>query len=106
MRYLCVSGSQYGLTALATARLPGLLDVPVETVYLVVIFTLAVINFVIFRTHVFHPEGATRVSEGQPGTGLAQHEATDRAVAGDLARDAADLARDAAQAPLVPTMRG
>jgi putative flippase GtrA len=99
VRYLCVSGSQYGLTALATARLPGLLDVPVEAVYLVAIFTLAVINFIIFRTHVFHAGGAARAIESQPGTAPAEHDATDRAVA-------ARLVRDAAEAPLVPTMRG
>jgi putative flippase GtrA len=53
-RYLCVSLSQYGLTALATARLPGLLGAPVEAVYLTTMLILAVINFVVFRSRVFH----------------------------------------------------
>ncbi len=53
-RYLCVSLSQYGLTALATAKLPGLLGAPVEAVYLTTMLTLAVVNFVIFRSSVFH----------------------------------------------------
>jgi putative flippase GtrA len=57
-RYLLVSGSQYGLTALATAKLPALLGVPVEAVYLVTMLTLAVVNFVIFRTRVFHAGSA------------------------------------------------
>jgi putative flippase GtrA len=100
VRYLCVSGSQYGLTALATARLPGLLGVPVEAVYLVAIFSLAVINFVIFRTHVFHPDGAARVVEGQTGTAPAPHDAPPHCAV------AAPLAGDAVEAPLVPTMRG
>jgi putative flippase GtrA len=54
-RYMCVSVSQYALTAVATAKLPRLLSTPVESVYLVTIFTLALMNFAIFRTRVFHP---------------------------------------------------
>jgi putative flippase GtrA len=53
-RYLCVSLSQYGLTALATAKLPSLLGAPVEAVYLTTMLALAIINFVIFRSSVFH----------------------------------------------------
>lgn len=62
VRYLCLSLSQYGLTALATAKLPGLLGLPVEAVYLVVMLTLAVLNFVIFRTRIFHAGRAEGVS--------------------------------------------
>jgi putative flippase GtrA len=57
-RYLCVSGSQYGLTALLSAKLPSLLGVPVEAVYLVSALTLAVVNFLIFRSRVFHAGAA------------------------------------------------
>lgn len=62
VRYLCLSLGQYGLTALATARLPGLLGVPVEAVYLVAMLTLAAVNFVIFRTRIFHAGRAEAVS--------------------------------------------
>ncbi len=55
VRYLCVSVSQYALTAVATAKLPRLLSAPVESVYLVTIFALALVNFAIFKTRVFHP---------------------------------------------------
>lgn len=86
VRYLCVSGSQYGLTALLTARLPSLLGVPVEVVYIPTMLTLAVINFVIFRTKVFHPGAAVEAAEDEQA--------------------AVAAAREAAQEPLVPTMPG
>ena len=86
VRYLCVSGSQYGLTALATARLPSLLGVPVEVVYLPTMLTLAVVNFVIFRTRVFHASAAVQGTEDERLALAAQRAAT--------------------QEPLVPTMRG
>jgi putative flippase GtrA len=54
-RYLCVCGAQYGLTALSTAELPGLVGLPVEAVYLLTMFTLAGVNFAVFRGRVFHP---------------------------------------------------
>jgi putative flippase GtrA len=54
-RYLLVAGAQYGVTALSTARLPGLLGVPVEVVYVTSAVLVAAINFVVFRDRVFHP---------------------------------------------------
>ena len=66
VRYLCVSGSQYGLTALATAQLPGRLGVPVEAVFLPTMLTLAVINFIIFRTRVFHAGPGLEATENLP----------------------------------------
>ena len=54
-RYLSVAGIQYGVTALSTARLPSLLGVPVEAVYLTTALLLAAVNFVVFRDRVFHP---------------------------------------------------
>jgi putative flippase GtrA len=55
-RYLCVCGTQYGITALSTSQLPGVVGLPVEVVYLVTMLTVAVINFVVFRGRVFHAE--------------------------------------------------
>jgi putative flippase GtrA len=78
VRYLCVSGSQYGLTALATARLPSLLGVPVEGVFLPTMLTLAVINFIIFRTRVFHAGPARGAGDGMQPVGAAEHEAAER----------------------------
>lgn len=59
-RYLCVCGSQYGVTALSTAQLPGLVGLPVEVVYLATMITVAGINFVVFRGRVFHSGIPTR----------------------------------------------
>jgi putative flippase GtrA len=53
-RYLLICFTQYGITALSTARLPGLLGLPVEVVYLMTVFTITGINFVLFRGRVFH----------------------------------------------------
>jgi putative flippase GtrA len=54
-RYLCVCGAQYGITALSTSELPGLLGLPVEIVYLLTMLTVAGVNFALFRGRVFHP---------------------------------------------------
>jgi putative flippase GtrA len=53
-RYLCVCGTQYGITALATSQLPGPLGLPVEAVYLLTMCTIAGFNFVVFRGRIFH----------------------------------------------------
>jgi putative flippase GtrA len=57
LRYLLVAGIQYGITALATAVLPGALGVPTEVVYLCAVVALTAANFVIFRVSVFHSAG-------------------------------------------------
>jgi len=54
-RYLPMAGVQYGVTALSTARLPGLLGVPAEMVYVPTMLVVAAINFAVFRGRVFHP---------------------------------------------------
>jgi putative flippase GtrA len=54
-RYLCVCGTQYGITALSTSRLPGPLGLPVEVVYLATMCSIAGFNFVVFRGRIFHP---------------------------------------------------
>lgn len=60
VRYLCVCGSQYGVTALSTSQLPGLVGLPVEVVYVTTMLALACFNFIVFRGRVFHPtRGAT-----------------------------------------------
>jgi putative flippase GtrA len=56
-RYLCVCGTQYGLTALSTSQLPDALHLPVEAVYLVTMLSLAGLNFMLFRGRVFHSSG-------------------------------------------------
>jgi putative flippase GtrA len=66
-RYLGMCAAQYALTALATARLPSLLGLPVELVYVVTMLTVATVNFVVFRGRVFHPVlGADRGDVPQP----------------------------------------
>jgi putative flippase GtrA len=65
-RYLCLCGSQYGVTALSTSQLPGVVGLPVEAVYLLTMCTIAGFNFLFFRGRVFHakresiPWSATR----------------------------------------------
>jgi putative flippase GtrA len=54
LRYVLVGASQYGVTALSTSALPGLLDLPVEFVYIATMLTVAVVNFLVFRGRVFH----------------------------------------------------
>lgn len=53
-RYLAAAGVNYGLTAVATAVLPGVLGVPTEAVYLVMVAALPVMNFVLARHVIFH----------------------------------------------------
>jgi putative flippase GtrA len=53
-RYLVAAAVNYGLTAAATAVLPGLLGVPTEAVYLVMVAALPVVNFVVLRYVIFH----------------------------------------------------
>jgi putative flippase GtrA len=54
-RYLAVVGAQYGITAATTATLPEALGVPIREVYLTVAIFLAVTNFLVMRSRVFHP---------------------------------------------------
>jgi putative flippase GtrA len=59
IRYLTIAGVQYAVTALSTARLPTLLGVPVEVVYLTTTLIVTTINFVLFRSRVFHADRAS-----------------------------------------------
>jgi putative flippase GtrA len=55
IRYLCVCGSQYGVTAVSSAVLPALVGLPVEVVYIATMLAIAVFNFIVFRGRIFHP---------------------------------------------------
>jgi putative flippase GtrA len=66
-RYLCVCGVQYGITALSTSQLPGLVGLPVEVVYLATMLTVAGVNFLVFRGGVFHA-GPPDVHETSPAS--------------------------------------
>jgi putative flippase GtrA len=55
-RYLLAAGAQYGVTAAATAFLPGALDVSVTLVYLCAVAVCSILSFLVFRLGVFHPE--------------------------------------------------
>jgi putative flippase GtrA len=59
-RYLCVCGAQYGITAVSTSQLPGVVGLPVEVVYLMTMLTVAGINFIVFRGRVFHHDGGPK----------------------------------------------
>jgi len=65
-RYLVAAGVNYGLTAAATAVLPGLLGVPTEAVYLVMVAALPVVNFVVLRYVIFHAKAAAGDSQPAP----------------------------------------
>jgi putative flippase GtrA len=53
-RYLTTAATQYGLAALSTAVLPGVLGLHEQLVYVVTALTLAAATFLILRAHVFH----------------------------------------------------
>jgi putative flippase GtrA len=53
-RYLGAVIVQYTITATATARVPGWLDVPARDVYVVTVLCLAVCAFLTMRAVVFH----------------------------------------------------
>jgi putative flippase GtrA len=55
VRYLGLSASQYALTALSTSRLPGVLGLPLEVVYVATMIVVGAVNFLVFRGRVFHP---------------------------------------------------
>jgi len=66
LRYLALCASQYGLTALSTAQLPGLVGLPVEVVYLATMLTIAAFNFLFFRGRVFHPDAGRSQPDPEP----------------------------------------
>jgi putative flippase GtrA len=60
LRYLCLCASQYGLTALSTSQLPGVVGLPVEVVYLITMLSIAAFNFLFFRGRVFHSDAGPK----------------------------------------------
>ena len=55
-RYLAVAGLQFAITALSTSLLPSELGLAAEFVYLGTVVLLTIVNFLLFRNVVFHPE--------------------------------------------------
>jgi putative flippase GtrA len=55
-RYLLLAAVQYGVTALATSQLPAILGVSALPVFLVTAAVVTILNFLIFRTRVFHED--------------------------------------------------
>lgn len=53
-RYLAMAALQYGTTAAITATLPDTLRVSHEVVYLPTVLVIAVTNFLVFRSRIFH----------------------------------------------------
>lgn len=53
-RYAAMAALQYGLTAGITATLPRALGVSPEVVYLPTVVVIAVTNFLVFRSRIFH----------------------------------------------------
>ncbi len=62
-RYLVVACAVYGLTALSIALLPRALGLPTEVVYLATALLLTPVNFVIYRSGIFHPKRSAGVGE-------------------------------------------
>lgn len=57
-RYLVVVIAQYGVTAAATSKLPPILGLPTEAVYLITVPVVTSLNFLVFRHSVFHAGSA------------------------------------------------
>lgn len=53
-RYLGVAGFQYCLTAAITATVPRALAISPEVVYLPTVLVLSAMNFLVFRSRIFH----------------------------------------------------
>jgi putative flippase GtrA len=53
-RYVAMAALQYGLTAAITGIVPHALGVSPEVVYLPTVVVIAVANFLIFRSRIFH----------------------------------------------------
>jgi putative flippase GtrA len=55
VRYLGVAAVQYGVTAAIIGSLPQALGVSHEVVYLPTVVVMSLINFLVFRSRIFHP---------------------------------------------------
>ncbi len=70
-RYLPLMGMQYAVTALSTAVLPSALGLSVELVYLVTAFSVAAVNFLMFRHRIFYGKLTVADAEVPLGASLA-----------------------------------
>ncbi len=66
-RYLALAAAQYAVTAASTSLLPAPLGLSTEVVYLATAAVVISLNFLLFRTRIFHPK-ATRHDEPTFGT--------------------------------------
>jgi len=55
-RYLTMAAAQYGVTALSTAELPGVLGISEEAVYVMTWAVVTVVGFLLMRFVIFHAE--------------------------------------------------
>jgi putative flippase GtrA len=69
-RYLLVAVAQLGVTTATTTLLPHLLGVPAEVVYLATVALVTLLNFVVFRNGVFHPEAPAAGGGQRPARDL------------------------------------
>jgi putative flippase GtrA len=55
-RYAVMAAIQYPTTAVATAVLPGLLDISSDAAFLIISAMISLTAFLLLRGHVFHPD--------------------------------------------------
>ncbi len=67
--YMAVVAVQYAIVALTTWRVPSLLGVPTELVYLVTVIVISCVNFLIFRHFLFHARSTGDPADQPPGPG-------------------------------------
>ncbi len=67
-RYLVLAAIQYAVTAASTSLLPAPLGLSTEVVYLATAAVVISLNFLLFRTRIFHPKASTRHDEPTFGT--------------------------------------
>jgi putative flippase GtrA len=68
-RYAVVAGLQYGTTAAITFVLPRVLHVPVILVYLITMIVFPTLNFLVFRSRVFHADAESAAPSVGSGHG-------------------------------------
>ncbi len=62
-RYLALAATQYAVTAASTSLLPSRLGLSTEVVYLATAAVVTSVNFLLFRTRIFHPKAAATHDE-------------------------------------------
>jgi putative flippase GtrA len=71
-RYLLLAFSQLAATTASTSLLPSALGVPAEAVYLASAAILTMLNFIVFRNRIFHPESLDAAQPGAEALAVAQ----------------------------------